>query len=83
MRATVDHALGDVRVENVSDPVIKHPTDVIVRITHACICGSDLWFYRGLDNWKSGWRIGHECMGIVEDIGSEVRNLKKGDRVLA
>ncbi|MBW4604460.1 MAG: zinc-dependent alcohol dehydrogenase family protein [Calothrix sp. FI2-JRJ7] len=83
MRATVYHAPGDIRVENVPDPVIKHPTDAIVKITHACICGSDLWFYRGLDNWKSGWRTGHEWMGIVEEVGSEVRNLKKGDRVLA
>ncbi len=56
---------GDVRVENVPDPVIKQPSDAIVRITHACICGSDLWFYRGLDNWQSGWRIGHEWMGVL------------------
>jgi threonine dehydrogenase-like Zn-dependent dehydrogenase len=83
MRATVYHAPGDVRVENVPDPVIKQPSDAIVRITHACICGSDLWFYRGLDNWQSGWRTGHEWMGIVEEVGSEVRNMKKGDRVLA
>lgn len=83
MRATVYHAPGDVRVENVPDPVIKQPSDAIVRITHACICGSDLWFYRGLDKWQSGWRTGHEWMGIVEEVGSEVRNMKKGDRVLA
>jgi threonine dehydrogenase-like Zn-dependent dehydrogenase len=83
MRATVYYAPGDVRVENVPDPVIKKPADAIVRITHACICGSDLWFYRGLDNWQSGWRTGHEWMGIVEEVGSEVRNIKKGDRVLA
>ena len=83
MRATVYHAPGDVRVENVPDPEIKDPSDAIVRITHACICGSDLWFYRGLDNWQSGWSTGHEWMGIVEEVGSEVRNMKKGDRVLA
>lgn len=83
MRATVYHGPNDVRVENVPDPKIQKPTDAIVRITHACICGSDLWFYRGLDNWQSGWRTGHEWMGIVEEVGSEVRNLKKGDRVLA
>lgn len=83
MRATVYHGAGDVRVENVPDPKIQQPTDAIVRITHACICGSDLWFYRGLDNWKPGWRTGHEWMGIVEEVGSEVRNIKKGDRVLA
>lgn len=83
MRATVYHAPGDVRVENVPDPEIQQPTDAIVRITHACICGSDLWFYRGLDNWQSGWRTGHEWMGVVEEVGSEVRTVKRGDRVLA
>ena len=59
MRATVYHDPGDVRVENVPDPTIRQPTDAVVRITHACICGSDLWFYRGLDDWKPGWRTGH------------------------
>ena len=83
MRATVYHGKGDVRVENVPDPTIQQPTDAIVRITHACICGSDLWFYRGLDDWQPGWRTGHEWMGIVEAVGSEVRTVKKGDRVLA
>jgi threonine dehydrogenase-like Zn-dependent dehydrogenase len=83
MRATVYHAAGDVRVENVPDPRILEPTDAIVRVTHACICGSDLWFYRGDAKWESGWRTGHELMGIVEDVGSAVRTVKKGDRVLA
>jgi len=83
MRASVFHAPGDVRVDNVPDSQIQAPTDAIVRITHACICGSDLWFYRGLDEWKEGWRTGHEWMGIVEEVGSEVRTIKKGDRVLA
>ena len=83
MRATVYHAPGDVRVENVPDPKIEQPTDAIARITHACICGSDLWFYRGLDDWKPGWRTGHEWMGVIEEVGSEVKNIKKGDRVLA
>lgn len=83
MRATVYHAPGDVRVENVPDSKIQQPTDAIARITHACICGSDLWFYRGLDQWQPGWRTGHEWMGVVEEVGSEVRNIKKGDRVLA
>jgi threonine dehydrogenase-like Zn-dependent dehydrogenase len=83
MKATVYYAPGDVRVETVPDPVIQHSTDAIVRITHACICGSDLWFYRGEEEWQPGWRTGHEWMGIVEEVGSEVRTLKKGDRVLA
>jgi hypothetical protein len=83
MKATVYHAAGDVRVENVPDPAILEPTDAIVRVTHACICGSDLWFYRGAAAWEPGWRTGHELMGIVEDVGSAVRTVKKGDRVLA
>jgi threonine dehydrogenase-like Zn-dependent dehydrogenase len=83
MKATVYHAAGDVRVENVPDPRILEPTDAIVRVTHACICGSDLWFYRGDAKWEAGWRTGHELMGIVEDVGSAVRTIKKGDRVLA
>ncbi|MBW4442235.1 MAG: alcohol dehydrogenase catalytic domain-containing protein [Plectolyngbya sp. WJT66-NPBG17] len=83
MKATVYYAPGDVRVEQVPDSKIQAPTDVIVRITHACICGSDLWFYQGKDQWKPGWRTGHEWMGIVEEVGSDVRSIKKGDRVLA
>lgn len=83
MRATVYYAPGDVRVESVPDPVIERSTDAIVRITHACICGSDLWFYRGLEDWQPGWRTGHEWMGVVEEVGSDVRTMKKGDRVLA
>jgi threonine dehydrogenase-like Zn-dependent dehydrogenase len=83
MRATIYHGTGDVRIETVPDPVIQQPTDAIIKITHACICGSDLWFYRGLDEWQPGWRTGHEWMGIVEEVGSDVRNIKKGDRVLA
>ncbi|GAC1566757.1 MAG: zinc-dependent alcohol dehydrogenase family protein [Vulcanimicrobiaceae bacterium] len=84
MKATVYYAAGDVRVEVVPDPVIVEPTDAIVRITHACICGSDLWFYRGeAKSWQPGWRTGHEWMGIVESVGSAVRSVKRGDRVLA
>jgi threonine dehydrogenase-like Zn-dependent dehydrogenase len=54
-----------------------------VRITYACICGSDLWFYRGITQWEPGWRAGHEWMGIVETVGPEVRTIKPGDRVIA
>jgi threonine dehydrogenase-like Zn-dependent dehydrogenase len=83
MKATVFHAKGDVRVERVPDPSIQQPADAVVRVTHACICGSDLWFYRGVSNWEPGWRTGHEFMGIVEDVGTSVKTLKKGDRVIA
>ncbi len=83
MKASIYYASGDVRVESVPDPVIQQPSDAIVRITHACICGSNLWFYRGEEKWQPGWRTGHEWMGIVEAVGSEVHTLKPGDRVLA
>jgi threonine dehydrogenase-like Zn-dependent dehydrogenase len=83
LKATVFHAPGDLRVEQVPDPKILEPSDAIVRVTHACICGSDLWYYRGLTPFKPGWRLGHEFMGIVEQVGPEVRTLKKGDAVLA
>lgn len=83
MRATVYHAPRDVRVEQVPDPNIQQPKDAIVRITHACICGSDLWPYRGIGKYDKGWRLGHELMGVVEDVGSDVFHFKKGDYVLA
>jgi threonine dehydrogenase-like Zn-dependent dehydrogenase len=83
VKATVYHGPGDVRVEQVPDPALRDPTDVIVRVTHACICGSDLWPYRGQGEWKPGARTGHEFMGVVEDVGADVRTLRKGDRVIA
>ncbi len=83
MRATVFHGPFDVRVEQVPDAVLQEPTDALVRITHACICGSDLWPYRGLEPYQPGWRLGHEWMGIVEDVGSQVTTIKRGDRVIA
>ena len=83
MRATVFHAPGDVRVETVPDPRVEAPTDAIVRVTHACICGSDLWFYRGVSTWEPGWRTGHEFVGVVAETGPEVTTVKPGDRVIA
>ncbi len=83
MRAAIFHGPGDIRIESVPDPRIQDPTDAIVRITHTAICGSDLWFYRGLQEYEKGWRTGHEPMGVVEEVGREVRNVKRGDHVLA
>ena len=83
MKATVYHGARDVRLENVPDPVIKEPTDAIVRVTRAAICGSDLWFYRGVTQWEPGDRTGHEFIGIVEETGKDVRGFKKGDYVVA
>ncbi len=84
MRATVFRAAGDVRIETVPDAAIRAPSDALVRVTHACVCGSDLWFYRGeAKAWRAGWRCGHEFLGIVEDVGPDVRTVGRGDRVIA
>jgi threonine dehydrogenase-like Zn-dependent dehydrogenase len=81
MRATIMYEAGDVRVESVPDPQIVQPTDAILRITRACICGSDLWSYR-LEPRERGQRMGHEAIGVIEDVGAEVRTLKRGDFVI-
>lgn len=83
MQAAVFHGPGDIRMEHVPDPRIQDPTDALVRITHTAICGSDLWYYRGQAEFQEGWRIGHEPMGVVEEVGSEVRQVKPGDLVIA
>lgn len=77
------YGAGDVRVENVPDAAIKEPTDVVVRITRACICGSDLWPYKKMQPTGAGRRMGHEFIGVVEDVGSSVRAVKHGDLVVA
>ena len=83
MRAVTWHGRGDVRIENVPDPGILNPRDAVVRITRTAICGSDLHLYDGfIPTMMAGDILGHEFMGIVEDVGPEVRNLKKGDRVI-
>ncbi|WP_182376299.1 zinc-binding dehydrogenase [Nocardioides sp. WS12] len=82
MRATTIHGAGDIRVEEVPDPVIKKPTDAIIKVTAGCICGSDLWPYRGENPIRPGSTIGHECIGIVEEVGSEVASFKPGDFVV-
>lgn len=79
MRATVMHGAGDVRIENVPDPSLVEPTDAILRGTRACICGSDLWPYASMESSETGQSMGHEAIGIVEDIGPEVRTLARGD----
>lgn len=83
MRATVIHAPGDIRIEEVPDPRIQQPTDVVVRVLRACICGSDLWAYRGESARQPGQRIGHEFLGVVEEVGGEVRAFRAGDLVVA
>ena len=83
MRATVIHGAGDVRVEDVPDPTLREPTDAVVRVLRACICGSDLWPYGSMPASEQGRRIGHEFLGVVEDVGAEVSGLKSGDVVVA
>lgn len=82
MQASVFHAAGDIRVETVPDPTIIEPTDAVVRITRATICGSDLWSYRGVTTWEPGWRTGHEFVGVVEAVGDSVRTVRVGDPVI-
>jgi threonine dehydrogenase-like Zn-dependent dehydrogenase len=82
MRATIMYRAGDVRVENVPDATITKPTDALVRITRACICGSDLWPYHGLAPTPKGRRMGHEAIGVVEAVGADVRKVKKGSFVI-
>lgn len=83
MRATLIYGAGDVRVEEVPDPKIQRPTDAVVRVLRSCICGSDLWPYGSRPPTEHGDRIGHEFLGVVEDIGAEVSGLKSGDLVVA
>jgi hypothetical protein len=82
MRATVMHKAGDVRIENVPDASIKEPTDAVIRVTRACICGSDLWPYNDLEETPRGQPMGHEAIGIVEDIGADVQSLRRGQLVV-
>ncbi|MEU0880371.1 zinc-dependent alcohol dehydrogenase family protein [Lentzea sp. NPDC005914] len=83
MRATTIYGTRDIRVEEVPDASIKDATDVVVRVELACICGSDLWAYRGVAKREGGQRIGHEFLGIVEEVGGEVKTVNVGDRVIA
>jgi len=83
MRATIMYGAGDVRIEQVPDSIIKRPTDALVRVTGACICGSDLWPYASRTPDDAPFRVGHEFLGIVEDTGTEVTTVKKGDLVVA
>jgi threonine dehydrogenase-like Zn-dependent dehydrogenase len=82
MRAATIHAPGDIRLSDVPDPVLSAPTDAIVRVVAGAICGSDLWTYRGTKARAAGATIGHECVGVVEEVGAEVRDVRPGDFVI-
>lgn len=83
MKATVLHAERDIRLEDVPDPTVAHPTDAVVRVVASCICGSDLWPYRGAFPVEEPRRIGHEFVGVVEEVGGEVSSVRPGDFVVA
>jgi len=82
MRGVVLHAPGDVRVEERDKPTIEQPTDAVIRLVAACVCGSDLWPYRGIDPVTEPSPMGHEYVGIVEEVGSEVRTIAPGQFVV-
>ena len=81
MQATVMLRAGDVRIEGIPDAALIHSTDAVIRITRACICGSDLWPYNGTPK-EGGQRMGHEAIGLVEAVGADVRRIKVGDLVI-
>jgi len=83
MRATVMHQAGDVRIEDVPDAHLIEATDALVRVSHAAICGSDLWPYKSMEPTESGRRMGHEFIGVVEDVGDDVRTVKPGELVVS
>jgi threonine dehydrogenase-like Zn-dependent dehydrogenase len=83
MKATIFQGKGKIEVQEVPDPRIDGPDQAIVKVTHACICGSDLWYYRGISDKEKDSRIGHEFMGVVEEVGNNVQNMKVGDLVIA
>src|SRR5437867_9156543 len=83
MKALVFHAVGDIRLDEVAEPKIEKPNDAIVRLTANAICGTDLHMVRGtMAGMKPGTVLGHEGVGVVEDVGRSVRNIEVGDRVV-
>ena len=82
MRGVVMHAPGDVRVEQREDPKILAPTDAVIRLSATCVCGSDLWPYRGIEAVAGPSPMGHEYVGVVEEVGGEVKNVRPGQFVI-
>ena len=83
MRAAVFEGPGNIRIQDVPDPEVELSTDAVVRVVSAALCGSDLWFYRGYGQSQPGERIGHEFLGVVTDVGADVRTVRTGDLVIA
>src|SRR4051794_34843805 len=82
MQGALLYAPGDIRVEQRDDPKIEQPTDAIIRLSATCVCGSDLWPFRGVEHVDGPAPMGHEYVGIVEEVGSDVRNIKPGQFVI-
>nr|WP_179720397.1 zinc-dependent alcohol dehydrogenase family protein [Petropleomorpha daqingensis] len=82
MRGAVLHAPGDLRVEDRPDPTIEQPTDAVIRLAATCVCGSDLWPYRGIEQIDGPRPMGHEYVGVVEEVGSDVRHVRPGQFVV-
>jgi threonine dehydrogenase-like Zn-dependent dehydrogenase len=82
MKATILYGPGDVRVEERPKPVVEQPTDAVIKVTAACVCGSDLWPYRGIADYGPAAAMGHEYIGVVETVGDAVRLVKPGDFVV-
>src|SRR5947208_1179751 len=83
MKATIFQGKGAIALGERPDPTIKEPTDAVVRVVLACVCGSDLWYYRGQTDYSVGSPIGHEFLGVVEHVGKSVQTIAKGDLVIA
>src|SRR6516162_6135425 len=82
MRGVVMYGAGDVRVEDRPDPKIEQPTDAVIRLAATCVCGSDLWAYRGTDKLDGPAPMGHEYAGVIEEVGSQVSTVRPGDFVI-
>ena len=82
MRGVVMYGAGDVRVEDRPDPRIEQPTDAVIRLAATCVCGSDLWAYRGTDKLDGPAPMGHEYAGVIEEVGSQVSTVRPGDFVI-
>lgn len=82
MKAAVFVEPGKIEVHEVDKPTIQKPTDAILKIVRACVCGSDLWWYRGISERKHGSLVGHEAIATVEEVGSAVKDVKPGDFAL-
>ena len=82
MKGTVLYGPGDVRFEELEDPRILNPTDAIIRLAATCVCGSDLWPYRGINPIDQPTPMGHEYCGIVEEVGSAVTSIRRGQFVI-